>query len=258
VKLSDRVVNELQAAIVKGDYPAGARLPTEPELGDLLGVSRTVVRDALRTLASMGLINVTQGRGTLVTVPDGSQVRRALALRLQRSDLTMRDVIESRVVVESALGREAADSGSDEDWDRMERFLEIFEQAVANEQWGQAHAAHLRFHVGILDALHAPALALTLQPLQELILISSLTPDLGRVDLWEVDSHRPILDHLRAGDGEGTHCALRRHFDYIDRPEYAEFAATLFREAYALTSFGVIIGEYRDIAQALDGDGQPL
>ena len=61
LKLSDQVAIELERQILGGAYKPGHRLPTEPELYEWLGVSRTVLRDALRTLASFGLITVRQG-----------------------------------------------------------------------------------------------------------------------------------------------------------------------------------------------------
>ena len=252
MKMSDRVVNELQLAIVSGQYPAGTRLPTESELGEQHGVSRTVVRDAFRTLASMGLVDVQQGRGTVVTVPSGGQVRQALELRMLRSELTMGDVTEARKIAESAFAREAAIRGTRSDWHAMERSLRKFEEAVAREAWSDAHQAHFRFHMGVLDALHQPALDILLQPLQEMVLLTSLSPDLGRVELWEVDSHRPILDALRASNSEAAAEAVRQHFEYIERPEYATFRTTLFREAHSLPTFGAVIGTYGDVGLRLE------
>ena len=64
--LSDQVAGVLAERVLAGTWPAGHRIPSEPELVEMFGVSRTVVRDAVRTLAARGLVEVRQGSGTVV------------------------------------------------------------------------------------------------------------------------------------------------------------------------------------------------
>ena len=64
------IVREFEDRIVYGELAPGERLPTESELCELLGVSRSVVRDAVRTLVARGLVEVRQGRGMIVAAPD--------------------------------------------------------------------------------------------------------------------------------------------------------------------------------------------
>ncbi|MGW9414271.1 FadR/GntR family transcriptional regulator [Arthrobacter cupressi] len=237
MKLSDQIVDHMQRAIVRGDYAADSRLPTEAELCESLGVSRSVVRDALRTLSSMGLIAVRQGHGIFVTSPDDDQLVRALALRLHRSDLKIGEVMEARRVIEGAIAAEVAHVGTPDDLARIRGFFEQFRTAVKNSQWKDAHLAHSNFHLAILKALRLPALELVLPPLQELILGSSLPPETEEIDMWDVDAHEPIVTALESGDAHLARAAMRAHFDYIDKPEYAEYKTLLFRDAATLPSF---------------------
>jgi GntR family transcriptional repressor for pyruvate dehydrogenase complex len=234
MKLSDRVVDALQRAIVRGDYPPGTRLPTESELCAGMGVSRSVIRDALRTLSSMGLIAVRQGHGIFVTPPHDGQMVWALALRFHRSDLTMGEVMEARRVIEGAIAAEAAIVCTTDDLTQIRSLFEEFKEAVENARWEDAHISHSNFHLAILKALHLPALELMLHPLQEFILGSSLPPDTAPGDLWDVAAHEPIVTALEAGNPELARAAMRAHFDYIDRPDYVEFKKLLFREAAPL------------------------
>lgn len=238
MKLSDQIVDHLQRAIVRGDYAADSRLPTEAELCESLGVSRSVVRDALRTLSSLGLIAVRQGHGIFVTSPDDDQLFRALALRLHRSDLKMGEVMEARRVIEGAITAEVAHVGTPDDFARIRGFFEQFRTAVKNSQWKDAHLAHSNFHLAIVKALRLPALELILPPLQELILGSSLPPETEEIDMWDVEAHEPIVTALESGDAHLARAAMRAHFDYIDKPEYADYKTLLFREAATLPSFG--------------------
>ena len=91
-KLSDRVAVELGAQIVRAELPEGARLPTEAELGDVYRVSRSVIRDAIRTLSARGLVEVRQGHGMVVAQPSDAPFAEALIILLMRSSLTLGDV----------------------------------------------------------------------------------------------------------------------------------------------------------------------
>lgn len=231
-KLSDRVAAELERRILSGEPGSGERLPTEVELCDLFGVSRTVVRDALRTLVARGLVRVGPGQGIVVTDPGDEAFGDALLLLLARSQLTMREVTEARAAIEVYLGPLAAERGTGEDWERMGEHLAGFAEAVERREWTRAHRHHLDFHLALLQAVHLPALEILLTPMHEIILLSSVPPTTEDPKLWDVPAHPPILDALRAGDGERVRAALQEHFLRFLRDErYAAFEATPFGEA---------------------------
>ena len=230
-KLSDRVASELERRILSGEPEPGARLPTEVELCELFGVSRSVVRDALRTLVARGLVVVGPGQGIVVTNPSDQAFGEALVLLLARSGLTMREVTEARAAIEVHLGPLAADRGTEDDWTQMESRLAGFADAVERGAWERAHSEHLAFHLALLHAIHLPALEILLTPMHEIILLSSVPP-VDSPELWDVPAHPPILEALRARDGDAARAALEQHFARFLRDErYAAFEATPFAEA---------------------------
>src|SRR5258708_1878398 len=95
-RLSDWVVTDLEQRILSGELAPGAVIPAEAELVDMLHVSRTVIRDALRTLSARGLVVVQRGRGTVVTEPSDGAMSEALVRLLLRADLTLEDVLQAR------------------------------------------------------------------------------------------------------------------------------------------------------------------
>jgi GntR family transcriptional regulator, transcriptional repressor for pyruvate dehydrogenase complex len=225
--LSDAAAQEIAGRILRGELDSGERLPTEKELCDLLGVSRSVVRDAVRTLVARGLVQVRQGVGTVVTTPDDTAFAQALMALLMRSDLTVGDVLEARSAAETQIAAIAAERGNEKDWSALEADLNAFSEGVAKADWQTAHDRHLEFHLGIVRAVHLPALELMLMPMQQFILVSSLPP--RRPDdpsAWEAP-HPPILEALRAGDAGAAREAMQRHFEYM---ETRKFRATRFRE----------------------------
>lgn len=228
LKLSDRVAAELQRRILNGEPPPGERLPTEAELGALFAVSRSVIRDALRTLVARGLVHVGPRQGIIVTEPSHEAFGEALVLLLARSGVTMREVTEARAAIETRLGALAAQRGTEADWADMDAALVDFEAALEREDWESVHRSHLAFHLSLLGAVHMPALEILLAPMHEVILASSGTPENDRA-LWDFDTHPPILDALRRRDGDEVELALERHFrGFLDDERYAEFEAKPF------------------------------
>src|SRR5438034_11575745 len=101
-RASSSIVDQIRAAIVGGQLKAGERLPPERELAEQFGVSRVTVRDALRALEAMGLIEVRVGArgGAFVTVPTGSIVGQTMSDMMAMSAITPEDIVEARLVVE--------------------------------------------------------------------------------------------------------------------------------------------------------------
>jgi GntR family transcriptional repressor for pyruvate dehydrogenase complex len=237
-KLSDRVAVDLGTRIVRGELLPGARLPTESELGEAFGVSRSVIRDAVRTLSAYGLVEVRQGVGMLVSNPsETAAYSGALIIQLMRSELSVADVFEARATIETDLAAVAAARSEESDWEAMEENLTEFIEAVESREWARAEMCHLAFHVSLLRAARLPALEILLKPLQEIIMLSSLPPSLEGKDLAEVWSiedanrHRPILEAVRNRDEEAARTAMRRHFPLAENPRHAERQAARFRDS---------------------------
>jgi DNA-binding FadR family transcriptional regulator len=232
--MSDQVAAELERRIVVGDLRPGEHLPTESELGALLKVSRSVVRDAMRTLEARGLIEVRQGFGMIVSPPSDRPFGQALVTLLMRSDLRMHDVVEAREALERQLAALAAQRGDAEDWQRLEEILERFEDAVDREAWDEATDAHVAFHAAMIGAIHLPALEIILEPLQAIVLVSSIPAGPMDAELWEVWAHREVLDALKTGDAEAASSAMSRHFRAMERDVYAKMRAERVRESAAV------------------------
>lgn len=230
-RLSDRVAADLEQRILMGDPGPGHRLPTEAELCELFGVSRSVVRDALRTLVARGLVRVGPGQGIVVTDPSDEAFGKALLLLLARSGVTMREVTEARAAIEINLVPLAVARGTDEDWERMEEHLNAFARSVDERIWSRAHSEHLSFHLALLRAVHLPALEILLTPMHEIIQLSSVPPA-DSPELWDVPAHPPILRALRKRDAAGARLALEEHFTrFLGDERYDTFEASPFRDA---------------------------
>jgi DNA-binding FadR family transcriptional regulator len=146
--LADATAAQLETRIAANEWPIGARLPTETELMRQLGIGRSTVREAVRTLARVGLVQVRQGDGTYVTGrPTDDE---PLRLRCQRAQLhEIRDVREA---LDLQAARLAAERRSDEDLVALREHLDARAAALAARD---AHAfadADVAFHLRIVTA----------------------------------------------------------------------------------------------------------
>jgi DNA-binding FadR family transcriptional regulator len=225
-KLSDQVVLDLQQKIVSGELKVGARLPTEAELCGMFKVSRTVIRDALRTLAAMGLVSVEHGTGISVTQPNDRSAGAAMGILLLRSGLTIGDVLDARSAIEPELCALAARYATDEDIARIAGHLAAFRAATMSGNTDEAFTEHLHFHAALYEAIRIPAVALLLRPMVEAILLSSFPPRVDDPALWEVDAHERVLQALRARDEQRLKHSLRAHFREMETPAYSQHRQT--------------------------------
>ena len=104
----EQVVEQLTERIHSGEFRPNQRLPTERELGELFGVSRGVIREAIKVLASVGLVESRQGSGTYVTANLTPTVSRALVLSAKPEEGSLLSLMELRQSTEVLAARLAA------------------------------------------------------------------------------------------------------------------------------------------------------
>lgn len=149
--LVETAIASLRAAIEQGQWPMGSRLPVEAELSSALGVSRNTVREAVRVLVHVGMLETRQGDGTYVRATrDAGETLR----RIARSQLG--DQLEVRIMLETEASRLAARRRTDEDLILMTLALD------ARAKAGTDIPARIRhdqaFHRALVAASHNPAL----------------------------------------------------------------------------------------------------
>src|SRR5882724_7014984 len=112
---ADQIIEQLRAQIVTGELPVGAKLPTERELGLDFGVTSPTVREALRALNSMGLIEARQGSGAYVAPNLGRIMASAMGMLLQLEDVELEDLLGLQSVLNFYAAELAVTRATDED-----------------------------------------------------------------------------------------------------------------------------------------------
>ncbi|MBN8630814.1 MAG: FadR family transcriptional regulator [Rhodobacterales bacterium] len=155
----DLVTSTLAKQILSGFFAPGAKLPTETELGEQLGVSRTALRESIRTLAGKGLIESKTRSGTIVLSPSqwNHLDPELLGWREELApDLDFaRSLTEARHVIEPAAAHFAAERATGQDLGRMQDSFDAMRQADARDIEASVRADE-SFHLAVLAASHNP------------------------------------------------------------------------------------------------------
>jgi DNA-binding FadR family transcriptional regulator len=135
--MADQLAEEIKQLILSSEWESGEALPTEPEISEQFGVSRAVVREATRILIALGLVEAQHGRGVFVTTPKNDAFGDALLLALQRSQATVWDVEQFDQYILPDVLAMAAEQGTDQDIQELERIQAIHLDAIAeyHKKW---------------------------------------------------------------------------------------------------------------------------
>lgn len=229
--LSDQVADSIEQDIVFGRLAAGEYLPSESDVCDMFGVSRSVVRDALRTLSARDLIDIRAGQRTRVRPPTDETLSRAVLSRLARSEHSLRDVMEGRALLEEALAPLAASRSSLTQREKVRDAFTEFDHAVSRSEWQHALTADFKFHRALLDAVNQEALNLMLRPLHMVTFVCARPVVVESAEAYNVVGHQAIADALIAQDEQWLRQAVVDHFAYVRSREYREYGSQRFRDA---------------------------
>ena len=215
VSLSRQVSDQLEALILGGKVPVGEKLPTENALCDQFGVSRTVIREAVAKLKSLGLVETKRGVGTTV-------VRNAPADKPFHHNINpnavedILHILELRMVFEEAAAGLAAVRHDEADLERFEQVDRAFHEARIDNKL--ARREDYEFHLSIAMATKNPLIKGFFEQFnQNVIPRTKLTNEnideresekyLVRVE----DEHRTILNAIRSRDPEAAKRAMHQH-----------------------------------------------
>ena len=212
-KVYQEVVKQLERRMVEELNP-GELLPQERELGRMLGVSRGSIRDAIRTLELMGLLEPRQGIGTVVCNPAAAPAT-ALANALLEKEKMVAEFLEVRKMIEPALaGRASLHASAVE---LVDMGANLLRQAAKIRRGELTIEEDSEFHYAIALAAENSVILRVVDMLMDLLREtreSSLQVE-GRQEKSLAGHHR-ILSALKLGDAPAAEAAMRRHLQEIE------------------------------------------
>ena len=213
-RLSKTVADDLKRKIIREKLKVGARLPTEPELMEEYGVSRTVVREAAACLVSRGVVDVRPRRGMTVREPDGKGLAETLVAQLQMSKVSLPQLLQVRSVLEAAIVELAAAQRTPEDLDRLRDNLKSMKAGDLDRH--EAIKVDLEFHDLLAAATHNPFFTLVSRPITEL-LYSIYINKSGYMSFQSLTTaeHEAVVDAIVDKDPAGAVLAIQKHLDRV-------------------------------------------
>jgi DNA-binding FadR family transcriptional regulator len=212
VTLVDQVATQLAERISEGLWRQGERLPSEPELCRALGIGRSTLREALKSLAFIGMVRVRPGEGTYVADGYPGLLGQILARGFLRTENHFADMWETRIALETKLAALAAERAGQQDLERLETLLKDMQASLAGRSAPSYTELDLEFHFAVADAAKNRMLRELLVPIRgmmhEWIAKSHQLPGKKENSLGE---HRRILDAIRQRDPEKAGKAMEAH-----------------------------------------------
>jgi GntR family transcriptional repressor for pyruvate dehydrogenase complex len=212
-RASSAIADQVRTAIVSGKLQQGERLPPERELAAQFGVSRVTVRDALRALEAMGLVEIRVGArgGAFVRAPSGSLVAQAMADMIAMSAVDAADVVEARLIVELGTVTLACARATEED---LEALHALDKRARAELKAGTyTRELSWEFHALLVNAAHNGAIEGLAQSFRSTLSMHPVRVREPRKRSFTatVDEHRRILRAIERGDAAAARRELAAH-----------------------------------------------
>jgi GntR family transcriptional repressor for pyruvate dehydrogenase complex len=210
--LVDRVVRTIESKILDGRLPQGTRIPCESELTRDLGVSRPVVREAVRILVGRGLLETRQGVGTKVRAVTHAEVLKPLTLFLRTcgQEVNVAHLHAVRLILEVEAAAMAAEEATDADIARLAQIYCEMESAAGDPQ--QFIHTDFEFHRCVGESTHNALMVVLLDSVQR------LTSEVRAVVNWQLGSfehtltdHRRILEGIKSRDQDAARLATHDH-----------------------------------------------
>ena len=213
-RVAEGIADRIRVLILTGTFPAGRPLPAERQLAERFGVSRGSIRDAFRTLETIGLIVTRHGQGTFPHELDVNRLVAPLASILAyRSDLRD-ELLDVRRMFEPAVARVAATRVTAEDLADLQRILDTQRRKL--KAGGSAIIEDTAFHAVLARATRNRVVMRIMQTLNDLLIDSRKRAlrQKGRPER-SVQGHEAVVAALRRRDPDAAAVAMHTHIDQI-------------------------------------------
>ena len=220
-RMSDQIAGAIQGAIARGEFAVGTRLPGEHELASMFGTSRGTVREALRILESMGLVEIRSGSGTYVVEPPfaGDALSERLRWLVDRRDLVV-EMLEVREGLQARAARRYAEVATDAELAELRAIHERIRAAADGGDGDALVEADAQFHFHIGDRCGNSMLSELARYSEEVYRTSNRALVDLRASSAEsgiADEHALVVERIVARDAEGAGRAMREHIRSVRR-----------------------------------------
>ena len=217
-RVSDQAYEQIRDLIFRGELKPGDRIMPERELAQALGVSRPTVREAIKRLVTMGLLEHRQGQGTFVCSIDAQRETNPLAAVMEGHDASLEELLEVRMGLEGQSAILAAQRATPEDIRVLAKSLEFMLAENAAGRLGIEE--DVSFHMAIAFASHNPVQVHLMKKFHDLLHFG-IKENLQA--LWEEPSslptirrhHQEIFTAIKDHDPDAAYRAMKEHINFV-------------------------------------------
>ena len=225
-RLHETIAAHLEEMILAGEFKPQEPLPTENEMATQLQVSRTVVRDAIRVLATKGLVEIRHGVGTFVTRSGRERLAEALALSLRRGDYTPLELYSVRCGLELVVVEEAIRKATPEQISEMREILARYREQLKEPNRPRVPDEHMTFHQFMARCTGNRVLIDLLDPITVFRIPENAGLEFMRDRIPAIEiylrGHETIVDAIEARDLDAARAAMLDHLKVLkERAERA-------------------------------------
>lgn len=217
----ERVMQEIRSAVFQGDLKPGDQLPPERDLAEMLGVSRTSLREALKMLSAAGIVTIKHGQGVFISSTDPDQYIQRFANQLFMQEDRVTDLFEIRRLLEPQAAAWAAERATP---DTATELLELVRR-TRGELGGRASGNLMllaesdgKFHQRLAEMTENQVLVRTMHHLLDLLTdLRALALSIPGRPLESLEDHERIARYIAAKDAEGASRAMHDHLEGVER-----------------------------------------
>lgn len=219
--VSGRIVDQVRAALFRGELKPGDLLGSETDVARRLGVSRVPVRDAFKSLQALGIVEVKMGAsgGARIAAGDPIHFANTLAVQWKLTGAGIEELLEAQLAIEVMATEFAAKRATPVDIEALREILEEL-QTITARSLTPSIARHftevaMQFHVALIDAAHNRALSAQFKALRLVLEPIYARRSTGVIVKRVVATNRRILDALESGDAERACLLVRRRLEIV-------------------------------------------
>src|ERR1035438_2544669 len=221
-RLYEEIVEQIKQLITGGKLKPGDKLLAERELADQFQVSRASVREAIRTLEMLGVIDIRPGEGTFVRSSGADDIIRPLAMFLAVERASLLDMYEMRRIFETESARLAADRATVEELDQLRSALENMRERLNVQDPEKGEEFDVAFHYGVAEATHNSLLIKLFKTVSEEFHKAN---SVARRQLYHhksenaqklIDQHSEIYEAIRSRSPEAASKAMLDHLVFAE------------------------------------------
>jgi len=219
-KVSQHIVDQIRNAIFEGRLKPGDKLPSERELVERFKVSKTTLREALRSLEVLGFLEIRKGvsGGAIVTEVDMTTARNSFTNFLLFKNLSLKDLSEVRLLLEPYIAEKATLAITKEDLSRLDKLIKDSEYSIKNDVALESRKDEIEFHRIIASITGNPILMFILDFVENLLIDTKEILRPGKEFSGKVlRAHKRIYNALLEKNIEKVHEEMVRHIREVEK-----------------------------------------